>query len=294
MCYTNRAIYNDEENSGNGSFSAARRALQNTGGSNMSTKIIASDYDGTLCRDEGITEHDKAAIARWQTAGNLFGLVTGRNIHDALAVTRDPSCGIRFDFVICCSGSIVLDRDGHIIYDGAGEIPCLDRLADDFLSYDPMWLGLCRGEKRYALPVGQDSEHSEGETAPDGRLFLPREEFDKLRSFNVIQSAYPTVELAAEVTRTLEQRYGEWIHICANSFYLDTVPRGGGKSTGIRALADKLGIAEDDIISAGDNLNDIDMLTDFRSFAISTGHANAKAAADFTVDDIAAIVDAEI
>ena len=65
MCYTNRAIYNDEENSGNGSFSAARRALQNTGGSNMSTKIIASDYDGTLCRDEGITEHDKAAIARW-------------------------------------------------------------------------------------------------------------------------------------------------------------------------------------------------------------------------------------
>ena len=57
MCYTNRAIYNynDEENSGNGSFSAARRALQNTGGSNMSTKIIASDYDGTLCRDEGIT-----------------------------------------------------------------------------------------------------------------------------------------------------------------------------------------------------------------------------------------------
>lgn len=36
------------------------------------------------------------------------------------------------------------------------------------------------------------------------------------------------------------------------------------------------------------------MLTDFRSFAISTGHANAKAAADFTVDDIAAIVDAEI
>ena len=123
MCYTNRAIYNynDEENSGNGSFSAARRALQNTGGSNMSTKIIASDYDGTLCRDEGITEHDKAAIARWQTAGNLFGLVTGRNIHDALAVTRDPSCGIRFDFVICCSGSIVLDRDGHIIYDGAGE-----------------------------------------------------------------------------------------------------------------------------------------------------------------------------
>ena len=155
----------------------------------MSTKIIASDYDGTLCRDEGITEHDKAAIARWQTAGNLFGLVTGRNIHDALAVTRDPSCGIRFDFVICCSGSIVLDRDGHIIYDGAGEIPCLDRLADDFLSYDPMWLGLCRGEKRYALPVGQDSEHSEGETAPDGRLFLPREEFDKLHSFNVIESA---------------------------------------------------------------------------------------------------------
>ena len=52
-----------------GAFLPPAELCKNTGGSNMSTKIIASDYDGTLCRDEGITEHDKAAIARWQTAG---------------------------------------------------------------------------------------------------------------------------------------------------------------------------------------------------------------------------------
>ncbi len=260
----------------------------------MSIKIIASDYDGTLSRDGTVTERDSSAVARWQSEGNLFGLVTGRNIHDACAVAFSPDRTINFDFVICCSGSIVLDRTGRIIYNGAGEIPCLDKLAADFLSYDPMWLGLCCGAERYALPVGHDSSFEAGEVSPDGRRFLTAEEFGTLHSFNVIQTAYPSPELAREVTQTFEQRYGEWIHICLNNIYLDTVPHGGGKSSGIRALAARLDIPESSIITAGDNMNDIDMLRDFRSYAMSSGHADAVATAAFAVDDISAIVDAEL
>jgi hydroxymethylpyrimidine pyrophosphatase-like HAD family hydrolase len=40
--------------------------------------ILASDYDGTLTQHGTISDKDKAAIATWRKAGNLFGVNTGR------------------------------------------------------------------------------------------------------------------------------------------------------------------------------------------------------------------------
>jgi len=42
-------------------------------------KIIASDYDGTL-NEGGMDEEKRLAIRKWQEAGNLFGIVSGRRI----------------------------------------------------------------------------------------------------------------------------------------------------------------------------------------------------------------------
>lgn len=260
----------------------------------MSVKIIASDFDGTLNRDSGISERDSNAIRRWQQAGNLFGLVTGRDIHDAAYIANDPECSVSFDFIICCSGSIVLDKGCNIIYDGSGKIPCLDRLSEHLLKYGPMWLGLCNRDRRYGLPVGQNSKRLPGETAEDGRHFLSKNDFCRLSCFSIIQTAFPTFELAREVTDITEAEFGEWIHICMNNFYLDIVPRDGGKSTGIRALAGLLGADTEDIITVGDNVNDVDMLSDFCGYAVSTGKEAAKAAARYVTEDIAEIISSRI
>ena len=42
-------------------------------------KIAASDYDGTLFRNEVIAKADVEGIRRWRAAGNKFGVVTGRD-----------------------------------------------------------------------------------------------------------------------------------------------------------------------------------------------------------------------
>ena len=42
-------------------------------------KIAASDYDGTLFRNEEIAKSDAEAVHKWRLAGHKFGVVTGRD-----------------------------------------------------------------------------------------------------------------------------------------------------------------------------------------------------------------------
>lgn len=75
-------------------------------------KLIASDFDGTLNRD-GISERDRAAIAEWRDAGNLFCIVTGRGGEFPEHVIRD--IGLQLDYVICSSGAMIFDGTPELI-----------------------------------------------------------------------------------------------------------------------------------------------------------------------------------
>ena len=50
---------------------------------NKTLRIIASDFDGTLMREASVTYADAESIKIWQKKGNLFGLVTGRDLYAA-------------------------------------------------------------------------------------------------------------------------------------------------------------------------------------------------------------------
>ena len=83
----------------------------------MSFKVAASDFDGTIYRDEKISDEDFAAIKNWRAAGNKFGIVTGRAY-----VMLEPhlkNYGLDVDFSICCNGAVIYDGDGKIVFETA-------------------------------------------------------------------------------------------------------------------------------------------------------------------------------
>ena len=84
--------------------------------------IIASDFDGTL-NHHGISDGDKKAIKKFREAGNKFGIVTGRDLEMATWVIYDlEKVGLEVDFVICCTGGVIKDGDGKIIYSKKGKV----------------------------------------------------------------------------------------------------------------------------------------------------------------------------
>ena len=75
--------------------------------------ILASDFDGTLTQHGTVSDKDKAAIAAWRKAGNLFGVNTGRGY-----------CGIKtelerhqvdYDFLLCNNGGLIYENEAKPI-----------------------------------------------------------------------------------------------------------------------------------------------------------------------------------
>ena len=78
-------------------------------------KLFASDFDNTLyMRDGGILKETADAIRKFQEAGHIFGICTGRPVHSPekhYEGILDP------DFIIGSSGGIIIDKDGRTLFE---------------------------------------------------------------------------------------------------------------------------------------------------------------------------------
>ena len=81
--------------------------------------LLVTDLDGTLVRERDVDPRDARALLRWQEAGNLLAVATGRSVTLARLAVADASAAaevaLRPDFVICASGTTLLDADGQVL-----------------------------------------------------------------------------------------------------------------------------------------------------------------------------------
>src|SRR5574344_1098044 len=77
-------------------------------------KVAASDYDGTLFRQNNISEEDIIGIHKWREAGHLFGVVTGRDY--GMLAPQLRYYGIKFDYAVCNNGGIICRQDGGVLW----------------------------------------------------------------------------------------------------------------------------------------------------------------------------------
>ena len=74
-------------------------------------KLLASDYDGTLRYEPKVVKEDLDALKRWQQAGNLFVVVTGRSMESFMQELKEND--FQCDFIVL--------NNGGVIYDGSGK-----------------------------------------------------------------------------------------------------------------------------------------------------------------------------
>ena len=74
-------------------------------------KILASDYDGTLNVQGVVTKENIEAITAWRAAGNLFGVVSGRNLGSIKKFLDKDN--VPYDFMVGCNGSVMTDAEGN-------------------------------------------------------------------------------------------------------------------------------------------------------------------------------------
>lgn len=244
-------------------------------------KIIGSDYDGTL-NHGGFPAEKLEAIKKWQAAGNRFGVISGRN-HDFLKELPEKT-GIDFDFLIAYNGGMIFTPGGEIIHENM----CTDVEIAPFIRQLFAWgcdfAHMC-GEKYYR--IWRCSELRE----EGGWLLEETPEFD---SFYQISVQLPTEEEAAQVVKLAAEKYGDRLNPLLNGVCIDIVPKGVNKAVGLENVCRHYGAKHEDVIAVGDNLNDMDMIRAFRSYAMESGAEALKKEADFTIKSIEALIEKEI
>ena len=242
-------------------------------------KIICSDYDGTL-NHGGITPEKLDAIKRWQEAGNLFAVVSGRQKEFFFELKENR---IPVDYFLGCNGAVITDKDNNTVSD----VRCNEDMANDLIEF-VFELGC-----PFAFFCGEEFVRIKNKDFPreEGIDYDPERRFS---SFNQISTGCFSFDEAADVTEKIRERFGEFLNPLQNGTCIDIVPMGMDKAQGIYRLLALAGGKKEDVIAVGDNVNDLAMIEEFYSYAMANGVDAVKRAATRQTKGIEELIASEL
>lgn len=240
--------------------------------------ILGSDFDGTL-NYGGVNEATRRAIRRFRDAGNLFGVVTGRD-YWAYKMLKDD--GIEFDFVLPFNGGMAVDGEGNILFETRTENRgsyrrILEIMARGWNEDVSCVLGKERRTCHFAYPEGNEN-------------YSPLTDAD-LPVYTMLNTRCRTDDEAAKAVAEINAECGDIVHALQNGGCIDIPPVGVDKGSGLAKYADMMGVPYENVYTAGDNMNDMAMITRFHGCAVSNAREEIKQAAEIVSDRISDIID---
>ncbi len=237
-------------------------------------KIIASDFDGTINYQGKISDQDKEAIRRFRQAGNKFGVVTGRDVELAQWIKQEN--GFEFDFVICCTGGVIKDGDGKIIYSKKGKV--------DTFFYELIEKAKELGSNFFT--IGYTLLKCYVDTK--GQIPL---QLDPIKEFTHANVGFEKEENAGLFVDFVQKNYSDKISAYQNGWHVDMPPANTSKVTGIYEYAKAFKDQSLQIYTVGDNVNDMPMIEEFCGYAVSNAVDELKKVAKHQCNRIADMID---
>lgn len=244
----------------------------------MRGTAFASDFDGTLCESDwnlGIEHYDPVdidAIKRYQEAGGLFGVCTGRPLS---SVQESLDSLLELDFFIVTTGARVLDGDLHPIYEATIDDAVVEALE---ARYHTDGMGFIVVTEDQFVTVGTSFSPGLDQVAS-----LAEVEGD---IYDVSLEYLGDTEAARAACEDVNARFGDKVSAFQNLGSVDIVPRGCSKGSGVDAVRSAL-----DIVCAGgigDSFNDLPLLEAADvAYTFNKAPQSVQDAADHVVDSVA-------
>lgn len=244
-------------------------------------KIIGSDYDGTL-NHNGIDDIKKNAIEKWRKAGNVFALISGRGAKDILQIYEEKQFGC--DYLIADNGAVIMKADGTVVSD----VRCDKELIKPLLNLlfeSGCVFGDVHAEKSFIVC-------SEEAICRDGEY--TQENMPEVTYFTQVSTMLDDFESAKRVTDIVRKKFGEKLNPLQNGRCIDIVRADMNKAKGLYLLMGIVGAEYNDVIAVGDNINDRDMIKEFRSYAMENGVDSIKELADYVTTGITELIEKEM
>lgn len=246
--------------------------------------LIGCDVDGTLLNDEeALSPRTRAAVHAAVAGGAHFVLATGRPPRWIRPVVE--ALGFA-PMAVCANGAVIYDPEhDRVLSAQTLSVDTLAVLADIARQVIPgAGLAVERiGERAHDTATPQFISSPGYEHAwlnPDNTEVS----FDDLLSAPAIKLLIRKAgALSADMAAALAGHIGDEgdLTYSTNNGLLEILPRGISKATGLREVAEPLGIAEPQVVAFGDMPNDVPMLLQAGlGVAMGNAHPEAVAAAD--------------
>lgn len=270
-------------------------------------KLFASDMDGTLLSSDFTISHKNLdAIERLGKRGVVFALATGRCYMDVQAILKRHS--IRCP-AVCSNGAAVWSASGNLI---SKQIIPPDELARlcSYMDEHHIFYGI---NSTYNFTTRHDWENmldAEGATTEDLNFIkdpvlsqFGLRTADSFEPFLRGEEDSCSISVASTNPEVLQRfhnfaaRSGKVNSTYSGFGSIEVTPLNCSKASGLKALGQFLGISLAEMVSIGDNYNDLDMLlATGKSFAVRSAPKDIRAvctgsAPNFNENGVAYIID---
>lgn len=242
------------------------------------TKVIVTDLDGTLLRDDrSLSPRNRRAIRAAERAGLKIVAVTARPPRQVRARAADWELN---GIAVCSNGAILHDlRRGQDLRHERLEVGLARRLARAIRALQP---GVV-----FAAEQGHRIDYEPTFPPVNGDVATCQPRFDEIgrfcgRPFTKLLVYHP--EVAAEVLGDLiREAVGDQAAVqhSGGGHFVEVLAPDISKESGLKWLCAHLGVAREDLIAFGDMPNDLPMLRYAgRSVAVANAHPDVLAAVD--------------
>lgn len=244
-------------------------------------KILASDYDGTLRRNEKVAFEDINSIKLWQESGNLFGIVTGRHTVSILGEIHNNN--IPFDFIISAAGAVILDKNENYIFEKQVKKKTVLPLYEITRKMRGKYFCASLFNERIWYGTGKLKSFR-------GNSFQNPESVSEITSFHEVGTRFGTELQARRYIKKVLEQLGNEVNPQQNGKCVDISAKSTCKVDTLYRLLDIYSAKKEDLITVGDSHNDIEMVTEFNGYAIKSGKRALLKAATKSAEGIAEII----
>lgn len=257
-------------------------------------KLVASDYDKTFHRhDQQDLETNMDAVANWRKKGNIFVISTGRDV--ASMLNEKKMRHIEYDYIVSLNGSFVVDADNKVLFKHSLDnklakdlVVMLRETMGDELNISNGFDGFNMTHKSASLTNKISKEIFDR----NSKIYTKTMESALDDDVLLIGCLNESFEQAKKLKEEILLKYENQVEVFLNLNYINIVPKGISKATGVGVLIEHLGIDEKFVSTIGDDFNDIPMLERYNGYTVNNAREEVKAISLKTYDSVAHLIQA--
>lgn len=257
-------------------------------------KVAASDYDGTLFREDRIAKSDAEAIKKWREAGHKFGVVSGRD--HGMLVPQLQHYGVGYDYLACNNGGIICTADGKVLWEAEIAPEMLAALTQLPLVRKSFHFSLSAADRTYLCHASEGTWVIREAKQWDFPIVnIEESEVGHLpQTIHQFALGFTNPEDAFAASDEVNAKFGDVVHAYPNRCAVDITPKEISKEQAIDHTLSLMGWQGAEIFAIGDEVNDLPMIEAFHGYTVTTARDAIKAKARCAYDSVGAMLLANI